>query len=177
LRTLAVAGALPFGRGRAEVANTVRAGRAWANKAARAAVVGVKGEEGAVTTTICRTWIALAANPRAADRGRVRADVSARAAVVGVRVQPRTSPVADDGAFDAPVEALPIDARAILVGARLVAIVVAGAAVVDIICEIVASISAASLAAVAAGEAPAMSTQAARVVVARPASKETVGPS
>jgi len=116
------------------------------------------------------------ARPAAAIWGLVGTDISAGAAVVAIPVQQRTFAVADDGAFDAPVPALTIDARADLIWPRVIAKVVAGTAVAEVTGKVVASIATTSLAAEAAVIGPTIGTQLARVAVAGMASTKAPRP-
>src|SRR5262249_21377931 len=100
---------------------------------------------------------ARTAVPLVAERCRIGADVSAGAAVVRVRVQEGACPIAGGGAVDAGVDAVAVDARAVLVGAGRRTHVAARAAVGDVNGQIGAVVAAAGAA------------EAAGVAVARPA--------
>ena len=159
----------------AEIAHSFDAGSARAGKPARAAVVGVVGQIGAVATAVRPAGRTFIANPSDTGGSRCGTDIAACAAVVGVRVQPRTSPVADDRAWDARVEAVPIHTCAILIRTWVVARRAAGSAVVEVVGRIGAIAATTVLARGAACKAaPAIPTEAAGVAIARPAPCEAV---
>src|SRR5262249_30242522 len=90
--------------------------RSAADVSASAAVVAVELQVDAIAAAQRQAGWTRGAGPLAAVGRPPGADVSAGAAVVKVRVQEGACPVAADGAFDAGVIAVAVDARAVLVG-------------------------------------------------------------
>jgi hypothetical protein len=127
------------------------------------------GRASAYPTTTIAAAPSLRARPLATtDTGplvtvwrRSAADVATRSAIVWVATQVSTCPSAIDRAIDAPVEALPVNARAVLVLTRVSTRSAAGSAVVEVVGEIGADVA-----------ARARSTETAGVAVARPTRRE-----
>ena len=116
--------------------------RFWADIATRAAIVGVAGEIDARIPAQHQTRRAGAARARVAVRSPLGTDVPAPAAVVGIGPQVRARSAAVGCAIDASVEAVPIEAFAVLIGTSLIAHMAAGPAVVEVIGQIGAGVAA-----------------------------------
>lgn len=156
----------------APLADAPHAGRSpRADVAAVAAVAGVPIEVGVWPTS----YISRNACSLVAVWCRFAAHVATGTAVVRIRIQGRASSAAVDSTFSAPIKALPVDARAILVGARIAAGSAAGATVVEVVGHIRAMTVATGRPRVTADKGPATSADAVGVAAAGLARREAAG--